>query len=165
MLKWQIVDGIEFFLRERGCRWILNPITGVLALRQAGCAQGIVVPVKGFEHINESALIGGHDGVSRKLNITVRDFTINITNSGKIPEIRLGFQMPRKKNNRFFRHAIDEEIRFGIKKNGSSNDVGPEVVVGHAPKTGLYPPQDEGSGGFEIPANQVGIGNHRAVRA
>ena len=47
----QVVNGIQFFLGEVGCRGILDQKPSVLPLREGEGRNRIVVPVEGFEHL------------------------------------------------------------------------------------------------------------------
>ena len=55
-----------------------------------------------------------------------------------------------------FAHTPDEQVGFGVHKNGFAQGVCPKVIVGHPAQAGLYAAKGQGQAG-KSPAGQVGI--------
>ena len=65
---------------------------------------------------------------------------------------------------RIFRHAVEEKIGLRVDQDRAAHPVRPDVVMGDPPEACLDPAEDDGRRLLEMAADQVGIGDHRAVR-
>jgi hypothetical protein len=156
---------VQLLLREVGCRGILDQVAGVLPLAQPNRGERVVVAVERVEHVDERALVPRDVLVGRQFEVAFPLLVRDVADAAEILDAAASHQPLGQRDDRLFRHAIHEDIRLGVKEDGTPDTVRPEVIVGNPPQAGLDAAQDDRRRVLEEPPDQVRVHDHRPVRA
>ncbi len=148
-----------------GCRrWILHQIAGVLALAQDAAGHGVIVMVELLEHGTKGIGIARHCFVIRQNEGLRRRLSGFEAQPPNRPVVFVVLQRLCQRRNRFFTHAVDQDVRFGVEQDRSPDAVRPEVIVGNTPQAGLNPAQNDGNARTSVAADQIGVDDDGPVR-
>ena len=137
----QTVDMIQFCRGKMVLRRILDQPAGAMQLGQPLSVEGIVIFIKTAEHLGEG-LLGllantGNLIKGRQGQVLCWSFRGRITEAANTVRIVALFKGGSQFNHGPLRHTVQEEIRLGIQKDGTTHGIGPVIIMGNAAEAGF----------------------------
>ena len=92
-----------------------------------------------------------------------RKLPADVANSPDRSDVFLTFELLRKLQDALLGHSVDQYVGLGVKEDGSSDGIGPGIIVGDAPEACLNAAQNNGPGLFEKAPDEIAVDDDRPV--
>ena len=131
---------------------------------QSPCAvRGSWFRAEGQEHLLEGRRVRRRLFPGGELQKSRLSFRRGVAETPQVRDVPPFPQAGGDFQDRIFRHPVEEIIGLRVDQDRAAHPVRPDVVMGDPPEACLDPAEDDGRRLLEMTADQVGIGDHRAV--
>ncbi len=164
VLEFVAVNRVHLFRGQGWGRRVLNHVAVPKALRQALCADRVVILVKGMEHARKGIFVRQAVFHAGQFQVALRVAGIGVNKPADPARVPASFQGFGQFQDAVISQTVDQVIRLGIQEDRAAQAVGPKVVMRQSAQGGFHTPQNNGRCILEMPPDQVGINDARPVR-